>query len=362
MNETHGRHRYDHRPLRRLLQNTAIVLIATLLPPAIGEVALRVYHHDLFSVENLRVPPVESPPDPRAVYDADLGYVPKTGIWKGRFTATIGESGLRLNGPNSPDTRARILAVGDSFTFGDDVADTETWPAHLERMLGRSVLNGGVFGYGVDQTVLRAERLVQLRDPQVLLVSMIADDLRRAEMSYRYAWKPYFAVVDGALELRNVPVPMLPPPVRFERLRDILSYSRLANAIFRRLSASWWIMEGDELRVHDQGQAVAQLLMHRLHDALEGNNVRVVIVAQADRSMDTLSLLPVLESARAVGFETIDLAGELAILIDENPNLFEDYFLGTFSGHMSSRGNEWVARRLADVLFGSDQLIRAGDP
>ena len=32
------------------------------------------------------------------------------------------------------------------------------WPARLKRLLERPVLNGGVFGYGLDQIVLRAEK------------------------------------------------------------------------------------------------------------------------------------------------------------------------------------------------------------
>ena len=54
---------------------------------------------------------------------------------------------------------APILAVGDSFTFGDEVNDGQTWPAQLQLLTGRRVLNGGVSGYGFDQIVLRAEQL-----------------------------------------------------------------------------------------------------------------------------------------------------------------------------------------------------------
>ena len=60
-------------------------------------------------------------------------------------------------GGTTPDGSV-ILAVGDSFTFGDEVKDDETWPAHLQQLLGRRVLNAGVSGYGFDQIVLRAEK------------------------------------------------------------------------------------------------------------------------------------------------------------------------------------------------------------
>jgi hypothetical protein len=51
---------------------------------------------------------------------------------------------------------AAVLVVGDSFTFGDQVSDDETWPACLEATLHRGVDNGGVFGYGAAQALRRA--------------------------------------------------------------------------------------------------------------------------------------------------------------------------------------------------------------
>jgi hypothetical protein len=337
--------------LRNALQNASIVLIASLLPLLVGEFAARIHKGELFSLENVRVPPFEDARPPRAEYDPNLGYLPKRGIWSGPFTATIDENGLRRNGKAPANAAAKVLAVGDSYTFGDDVNDAETWPAHLEVLLMRPVLNGGVFGYGVDQTVLRAEELLRVYEPETLILCMIADDLKRAELSYRDGWKPYFEVSNGGeLELRNVPVPQSPRPVRFRRIRDLLSYSHLAHAVFRRLSSEWWLREGAEHRVHHDGAAIAQLLMNRLRDSIRGKNIRVLVVAQADRSLDTESLLPVLERARSVGFETIDLATELRDLLRARPELAESFFLGPFAGHMTSQGNRWIAERLAEKL------------
>ena len=66
-----------------------------------------------------------------------------------------------------------ILAVGDSFTFGDRVSDHETWPAQLERLTGRQVLNAGVFGYGVDQAYLRAVALLETYDTDLVVLALI---------------------------------------------------------------------------------------------------------------------------------------------------------------------------------------------
>lgn len=46
------------------------------------------------------------------------------------------------------------------MTGGTAVGNDETWPADLERLTGRRVLYAGVRGYGLDQIVVRAERMV----------------------------------------------------------------------------------------------------------------------------------------------------------------------------------------------------------
>ena len=45
--------------------------------------------------------------------------------------------------------------LGDSFTFGEDVGDDETYSHHLEQLLpGTEVINLGVHGYGHDQMLI----------------------------------------------------------------------------------------------------------------------------------------------------------------------------------------------------------------
>ncbi len=93
-------------------------------------------------------------------------------------------------GPAIPprDDRLRIIALGDSFTFGQGVEETEAFPQVLERALGiagvrAEVLNFGVPGHGQPQAVALLEhRLLDLR-PDVVLVNVFANDLS-AEDSY----------------------------------------------------------------------------------------------------------------------------------------------------------------------------------
>src|SRR5262245_33541155 len=90
--------------------------------------------------------------------DPELGYVPRANLI--HETGAHDSDGLRLTPlPAGVNGRLRLLATGDSFAYGAEVEDSEAWPSYLQEMLGVRVLNGGVPGYGLDQTVLRTERL-----------------------------------------------------------------------------------------------------------------------------------------------------------------------------------------------------------
>src|SRR5262245_18840382 len=63
-------------------------------------------------------------------YDPLLGHAPRGPgtYYMSGWRVTITAAGLRANGRAAPDGTP-WLAVGDSFTFGDQVSDAETWPA-----------------------------------------------------------------------------------------------------------------------------------------------------------------------------------------------------------------------------------------
>jgi hypothetical protein len=55
---------------------------------------------------------------------------------------------------------AVVLVAGDSYTHGDEVADSASFPASLERVLQVPVANFGVGGYGPEQALLKLEGLI----------------------------------------------------------------------------------------------------------------------------------------------------------------------------------------------------------
>lgn len=77
--------------------------------------------------------------------------------------------------PRPPD-EIRILALGDSWTFGYLVGDGQTWPDQLEALLERGtarpveVVNAGVPGYSVRQFMMTLEDPGFALEPQVVVI------------------------------------------------------------------------------------------------------------------------------------------------------------------------------------------------
>ena len=99
---------------------------------------------------------------PFDVYHPTRGWALRPSISRavafGNKTLSSNSRGLRGSSEHEYEKRPgtlRILTFGDSFTFGDEVSDDETWTYFLEKLLpGSEVINFGVHGYGHDQMLL----------------------------------------------------------------------------------------------------------------------------------------------------------------------------------------------------------------
>jgi len=150
-------------------------------------------------------------------YNDLLGYQPKAGFskkivvdWDNKYLS-INEKGYRSNGNTDPkiekDRHNKILVVGDSFAFGDQVHDNETWPSCVESNTKRLTLNAGVFGYGSAQAVRRA-RLIQKNEiaNTIILSILIGTDFQRDQLIFRYGFpRPAVIIKDGVVSYADVP-------------------------------------------------------------------------------------------------------------------------------------------------------------
>jgi hypothetical protein len=106
----------------------------------------------------------------------------------------------------------RVVVLGDSFTFGAEVSDDETYSHYLASSLPNTeVLNLGVSGYGHDQMLLYLKEEGVKYHPDVILLGFTYLDIYRNLWTFFAYGKPKFELVSDHLQLTNVPVP---PPDR----------------------------------------------------------------------------------------------------------------------------------------------------
>ncbi len=114
-----------------------------------------------------------------------------------------------------PEGEIRILALGDSFTEGYTVDQTEVFTEPLRRRLHEAlpqhpirVINGGTTGYSTDQELLYLIRQGRRFEPDfVVLLFCDNDVLYNLRSRYWTSNKPLYGIAaDGSLELTNVPL------------------------------------------------------------------------------------------------------------------------------------------------------------
>jgi len=273
--------------------------------------------------------------------------------------------GIRRNFAETAIRPGAVLAVGDSFTEGWEVNDGETWPAYLERQTGKPVLNAGVGGYGTDQTILRAEQLLPIVKPKVLIVGFLELDILRAGHSHFGSPKPYFTLENGALRYH-------PPALVTARrdggffvaagyaIRDVLGYFASIDFLLRRIAPDFWF--GGEKREYRRAPndpvRVTCALLERLKQRVDREGIRMILLMQyyataiiddEDRPADALG---VLACAKTHGIPVVDQFASLRALVEKDPNALHPYYMhdGRNFTHMSAKGNAHAAQLLAKAL------------
>lgn len=309
---------------RRLLR-VALATGATALALLTGEVLWRVFRTARFG-------PTTNPA--YVLHDADLGwrYRPLT---EARHRTADFDVEVRINAQGfrdspiaAPGERPRIVALGDSLTFGWGVEAEQTFSSRLEELLGADVLNLGVSGYGTDQELLLWEHEGRALQPQLVLLTLCANDLEEVSRPAAYGrLKPYFTLQAGELRLEGRPVPEAP----------VGEWSHLLRSTW-----SWWIKRSTPpLDPSERGAATA---------------LQCAVLARlaADVRSAKAHLLIVFDGRDAAPGQAFTCASEDWLALDVGPALEAAARTGAVrfatDAHWSPHGHQAVAEAIATRL------------
>jgi hypothetical protein len=293
-------------------------------------------------------------------YDSTLGWVPIPSLHlpdrfgPGRYLRTDAR-GLRADRDVEtavPPGRLRILCSGDSFTFGEGVANPDTWCHLLSKKDSRlETANLGFPGYGVDQSYLRYLRTGEELEHAIHLFAFIGGDVHRMGLRTRQGYaKPFLRVEAGELVVDNVPVPRGWPWL-LRKTREIgeeLRSVRLGRAVWSRLVPREPTDDGF-WEIREETYEVARKVFQELQERSDAKGVSLVFV-YLPTPQEIGDPGPVHHWAREVmaeeGFDYIDLTEDLGRVPEEQLDFLFIPPGRDSEGHYSERGNQWVATLL----------------
>jgi lysophospholipase L1-like esterase len=330
------------------------------------EIALRLYLQvPVFTSRDLRGLRGQLLQTSGAVYDPLLGWSQRSNFVSGGFDTL--DYGIRKNSDEEEQlTQGSVLAVGDSFTAGSEVVNEDTWPAQLERALGIRVINAGVGGYGVDQAVLNAERLLPILKPRAVIVGIYEEDIVRVNYRSYNAPKPYFVEENGAWVHRNNPVPVHVASAPEPLYKRFLARFMTAHILLGRYRDYWYSGDGPgyELATNAPAKTTCYAL-ERLQSALSPQNIPSIVAVQyggwiyARAGRRPAYVDEVLRCARNLNYVIVDEFDQLSAIARASlPDLKQNYVMAgeNVYGHMSAKGNALVASLIAEKLRASVDL------
>lgn len=379
------------RGFRALLLGIGMAIAGVELTSYVGLWAIdRVLDEGVWTSRRILADQVESidqllEPDRREVLDEGLGwrYARKPRV------SGVNAQGVRSEYPYDVESEKgtmRVAAFGDSFVYGNEVEDNETW-SHLIEVTddGLEVLNYGVGGYGTDQAFLRYLKDADELRPDLVILGFTPVSLRRIENRYRrfishWEWplsKPRFLLDNGRLVLLP---PGLPDEASLRRLRndpgsvtllgdhdrwyDAVVYEnplhdwsatvRLGNAVLRRIGDRVVdpnrLLRGELFNAESSAFKLQVAVMQAFADSARARGHEPVILILPDRQSLARATVgspavydPLAKTLEARGLRVLDATR--ALLPSENlESIFAPY------GHYSPRGNARIAAWLAPLL------------
>lgn len=321
----------------------AVVFLAIVIAVLLAELGLRGL---AFATDNPR----------GATFDPELGWklVPnvskKNRQWCNHVPATTNSFGWRdkEHEVEKPIGVTRMVALGDSFTFGFGVDYGQRFSEFLEEDVPRlEVINMGVFAYGTDQEVLAYELYGKQYKPDIVVLNVfLHNDLIELRLKEKYSFpKPYFVLDQGELTLFK-------PKLSWSLSARLHSY--VMELVFRGVdrfkNRSIVANESEDT----DGTALFLTLVERLGKSVRRENARLLVVLIHSREPSDEEKLvsdQIFETLNKRNHDVLDLYQPFAELSRGGADLYLP------DGHWNPAGNQLAADRIRDYFLAHKWII-----
>jgi len=221
---------------------------------------------------------------------------------------------------------------------------------------------------------MRAEQLLSVVHPRVLVVDFLSQDILRSGYSTYGSPKPYYTVEDDRLVLHNSPVPDGAPGSANSvtaAIKAVAGYSYTVHRIMMMFARDSWLssIHHSYVRITNDPSDVTCRLLQRLKLRTDALGIRTLLVMQygadAVRAWTAPSddAVPVKACAHAMGIQLVDEFDSLKAVYRTDPEALKAYYImtGDAYGHMSALGNRHIAGLVASALAEPLVTGRAGD-
>lgn len=262
-----------------------------------------------------------------------------------------------------PSGARRIVAIGDSVTFGYGVEEEETFLHLLDESLPDpyQIINMGVMGYGTDQELLLLEREALKYSPDFVLVGYsTSNDIYDTMSAVRFGIpKPFFKVRGEDLLLSNVPVPEPKMgEIGGEGIARVLIDS---SHLYRFLAYRLWLSpspkkgKSDAAMSFEEGWDVTESIIKRMNSLCNKAGCRLLFVVMPDgHLMEALESMSVMTGDAGIRNRLIEILKRNGILyidlwtpfLDEQRR-GERLFIEGDPDHWNPVGNRLAAKMIS---------------
>lgn len=248
-----------------------------------------------------------------------------------------------------PESKTRILALGDSFTEGDGAPQDSAYPILLEKILGNryEVMNAGSCGSDPIFNYHNLEKRLLPYHPDIVLQTISDNDIFQ-DWGLRGGFERF--IDDNTLRNRKAPI--------WEPLYAVSYTSRLF--LDELIASSLKFFSSDRYafdpEVRKEKDKIIRNILNRYEKLASENQFKVYIIilpmkqdmGDSPYRFDTSSIQKYILNLQHVKY--IDLKSRYQVFVPNKKELIENYYWKE-NGHHNSKGYQVMARCIAEELL-----------